>query len=203
MQLAYGHALTHDAAQGVTSDEHINAMPDGSRVVNSRKAYPAESRQRDTTWLVTNEAAEQRQIASKIPLGTFQPIRDADIWHNVAANLGRADMRQSATDFLRHGTAIRRGSIAALPAASVQAETRGQEGRQAPSFQQTQALHQAERVKWLHQAVGRVQHVLHQVNEVARERLREIARRHTPQQDQARKVHREQLRPRLGTSLRL
>ena len=109
VQLAYGHALTHDAAQGLTSDEHINAMPDGSRAVNSRKAYPAESRQRDTTWLVTNEAAERKQIASRIPIGTFQPIRDADIWRNVANNLGRADMRQSATDFLRHGSGIRRG----------------------------------------------------------------------------------------------
>jgi hypothetical protein len=165
-------------------------MPDGSRLVNSRKAYPAESRQRDTTWLVTNEAAERRQIAGKIPIGTYQPIREADIWRNVGDNLGRADMRQSATDFLRHGTGIRRGSMTALPAASVQAETREQEGRQAPAFQHAQELHQTQRVTWLHQAVERLQHALHQAHEIARERLRELTRRHTPQHDYERQVHR-------------
>ncbi len=192
VQLAYGHALTHDAAQGVTSDEHINAMPDGSRAVNSRKAYPAESRQRDTTWLVTNEAAERKQIASRIPIGTFQPIRDADIWRNVANNLGRADMRQSATDFLRQSSGIRRGSIAALPAASVPAATREQEGQRAPTFQQTQALHQAQRVGWLHPALERMQHTLAHVHEIARERLRAMVReRHTPDQDQQRRHERQ------------
>jgi hypothetical protein len=191
VQLAYGHALTHDAAQGITSDEHINAMPDGSRAVNSRKAYPAESRQRDTTWLVTNEAAERRQIASRIPIGTFQPIRDADIWRNVGDNLGRADMRQSATDFLRHGSGIRRGSVTALPAAGARAETREQEGLPAPAFRHVQELHQAQRVTWLHQAVERLQHTLHQAHEIARERLRELTRRHTPQHDYERQVHRE------------
>lgn len=28
--LGFGHAMTIDAAQGLTSDEHINAMPRGS-----------------------------------------------------------------------------------------------------------------------------------------------------------------------------
>jgi TrwC relaxase/AAA domain len=201
VQLAYGHALTHDAAQGVTSDEHINAMPDGSRAVNSRKAYPAESRQRDTTWLVTNEAAERRQIANRIPIGTFKPIREPDIWHNVANNLGRADMRQSATDFLRHGTGIRRGSMTALPAASVQAETREQEGRPAPSFQQTQDLHLAERVTWLDWAIERMQQTLEHVREVARERVRAMAwERHTPRHGHEHQAHREAHRPSQGMS---
>ena len=201
VQLAYGYAVTTDAAQGVTSDEHINALPDGSRAVNSRKAYPAESRQRDTTWLVTSEAAERKQIASRIQIGTFQPIREADIWRNVANNLGRADMRQSATDFLRQGSGIRRGSLTALPAASVQVETREQEGRQTPSFRHAQDLHQAQRLGWLHQAVERMQRTLAHVQEIARERLRAIAReRPTPDQDhQRRQVH----RPRQGLSLGL
>ena len=201
VQLAYGYAVTTDAAQGLTSDEHINAMPEGSRAVTSRKAYPAESRQRDTTWLVTNEAAERRQIASRIPIGTFQPIRDADMWRNVANNLGRADMRQSATDFLRHSSGIQRGAMTALPAASVQAETRKQQGRQTPSFQQTQDLHQAQRLGWLHQAVERMQQTLAHVQEIARERLRVTARqRPTSEQDhQRQQVH----RPRQGLSLGL
>jgi len=142
--LAYGFALTHDAAQGATSDEHIDAMPDGSHGVNSRKAYPAESRNRDTTWMVVNEAAERKQIASRVPIG--ERIRTDDIWRNVASNLGRPGIAETAMAFLQTGTDIRRGATMALPAASVQAETREQEGRPAPVFQQTQELHQAQRV---------------------------------------------------------
>jgi hypothetical protein len=199
VQLAYGHALTHDAAQGITSDEHINAMPDGSRAVNSRRAYPAESRQRDTTWLVTNEAAERRQIASRIPIGTFQPIREADIWRNVGDNLGRADMRQSATAFLRHGSGIRRGAMTALPAASVQAETREREGQRAPTFQHTQDLHQAQRLEWLHHALERMQHTLAHVREIAREQVRKLAwERHTLDQRQQQRLDHG---PRQGMSL--
>ncbi len=139
--------------------------------------------------------------ASRIPIGTFQPIRDAEIWRNVANNLGRADMRQLATDFLRHGSSIRRGALTALPAASVQAETREQDGRKAPFFRQTQYLHQAQRLGWLHQALERMQQTLAHVREIAWERLRVTAwERSTPERDRQRQqVH----QPRQGLSLGL
>ena len=69
VRLAYGYALTVDASQGTTSDEHIDALPDGSCVTHGLKGYTAESRHRETTWMVVNEAAERRQIAGRIPIG--------------------------------------------------------------------------------------------------------------------------------------
>ena len=78
----------------MTSDEHINAMPDGSRSVNGRKAYPAESRARDETYLVVNEAAERRQISARLSIGEYTPIRNEDIWRNVGDNLGRESTKQ-------------------------------------------------------------------------------------------------------------
>ena len=42
--LAYGHALTVDSAQGITSGEHINALPRGTAGATSFKTYVAESR---------------------------------------------------------------------------------------------------------------------------------------------------------------
>ena len=42
--LGFGHALTIDSAAGVTSGEHIDALPRGSAGINAFKAYTAESR---------------------------------------------------------------------------------------------------------------------------------------------------------------
>jgi len=44
LQLGFGYAFTVDAAQGVTSDEHINAMARGSAGANAFKTYVPESR---------------------------------------------------------------------------------------------------------------------------------------------------------------
>jgi hypothetical protein len=197
--LAYGYCLTIDAVQGATTKgEHINAMPDGSRSLTSRKANVAESRNRDTTWLVTNEAAERRQIASRLPIG--ERIQTEGVWRNVGDNLGRAGVTETATGFLRTGTDIRRGAVMALPAASVAAETREQEGRQPPVFQHGQELHQAQHVGWLHQAIERMQQTMQHVREVARERVRAMAwERHTPQHEH--QAHREVSRQSRGMSM--
>jgi hypothetical protein len=187
--LAHGYAVTIDAVQGATTKgEHINAMPDGSRSLTSRKANVAESRNRDTTWTVTNEAAERRQIASRLPIG--ERIRPEDVWRNLGDNLGRMGISETATQFLRTGSNIRRGAVMALPAASVAAEQREQQGRPAPVFEHAQDLHQAQRVGWLHQAMERMQQTMQHVREVARERLRAMAwERHTPRHEH--QAHRE------------
>ena len=38
LKLGFGHAMTIDAAQGITSDEHINALPRGSAGITAFKA---------------------------------------------------------------------------------------------------------------------------------------------------------------------
>ena len=57
MLLGLGHALTIDAAQGLTSDEHINALPRGTSGVTGFTSYVAESRARGTTWTLISEGA--------------------------------------------------------------------------------------------------------------------------------------------------
>jgi hypothetical protein len=47
--LGFGHALTIDAAQGITSDEYINALPRGTAGVTALTTYVAESRSSGTT----------------------------------------------------------------------------------------------------------------------------------------------------------
>jgi hypothetical protein len=61
--------------------------------------------------------------------GIFRPIKEADIWRNVGDNLGRAGVAETATQFLKTGTDIRRGSVIAIPAAHVQAESQQRNGR--------------------------------------------------------------------------
>lgn len=128
-QLAYGYAVTIDASQGITSSEHIDALPDGSKMTQGLKAYTAESRQRDTTWLIVNEAAERRQIAGRLPVGEYRPIREDDVWKNVASNLSQQSVKASALEFLRNGSEIQRGTTIALPAALEIAERRERAGQ--------------------------------------------------------------------------
>jgi hypothetical protein len=65
--LGFGHALTIDAAQGITSDEHIAAYPRGTAGVTAFKAYVAESRARRATWTMMPRArcSKQRSAAGR------------------------------------------------------------------------------------------------------------------------------------------
>ena len=54
--LGFGHALTIDAAQGITSGEHINALPRGSAGVRLQGLRRREPQPR-ATWTVISEAA--------------------------------------------------------------------------------------------------------------------------------------------------
>ena len=53
--LGYGHCLTVDSAQGITSGEHINALPRGSAGITAFKGYVAESRHEHTAWTMVGE----------------------------------------------------------------------------------------------------------------------------------------------------
>jgi hypothetical protein len=163
VMLAYGYAVTIDTAQGLTSDEHINAMVDGTRSIDARKAYPAESRNRDTTWMVINEAAERRQLAARIPIGEFRPIHANDVWANVAANLGRQNPRDGALDFLRVGTAIQRGTTVALPAALEPAERRERAGEERTTIRHRLERLALERSPGLRQVVQHAQSLVQRV----------------------------------------
>lgn len=68
IRLGYGDVLSIDATQGLTSTEHIEAMPRGSKAVDAHRAYTQGSRHRERTWLVTSDGAERREIAGRRPL---------------------------------------------------------------------------------------------------------------------------------------
>ena len=85
--LGFGHALTVDAAQGITSAEHINALPRGSAGITAFKSYVAESRSRGATWTVVSDAAVHEAEKRSRALGDAAPITAADLWKRVAADM--------------------------------------------------------------------------------------------------------------------
>ena len=98
--LGFGHALTIDAAQGITSDEHINALPRGTSGVTSFTSYVAESRSRGTTWTVIAEAAVYEAERHRQALGDITPITRDDLWARVAEDMSKKPYKSLATDLL-------------------------------------------------------------------------------------------------------
>ena len=62
-RLAYGDAMTINAAQGLTANEHIIALPSGSQAVTGDQAYIGGTRHR-MSYMVTSEAAERLAVRS-------------------------------------------------------------------------------------------------------------------------------------------
>jgi hypothetical protein len=98
--LTWGSYLTIDAAQGLTSDEHINALPGGSKAVTGRKAYVAASRHRVASYLVGSAGAELRQERERRPRGVPEPAtaeeRQRAAWANLVRNLGQSGAKEKA-----------------------------------------------------------------------------------------------------------
>lgn len=65
VMLGFGYAMTIDAAQGLTPDEHINAMPRGADLATGFTSYVGERRARGTTWPMTSEAATFKAVRNQ------------------------------------------------------------------------------------------------------------------------------------------
>jgi hypothetical protein len=98
--LGFGHALTIDSAQGITSDEHINALPRGTSAVTGFTSYVAESRSRGTTWTVISEAALYEAERHRQALGDITPITKDDLWARAAEDMSKKPYKPLATDLL-------------------------------------------------------------------------------------------------------
>ena len=109
IRLTYGDAGTIDSAQGITSDEHINALPAGSKAAQGFTAYVAESRHRARSWLVGSMGAEMREAQTRRPMGLPPPATAEEsrqqAWANVIRNLERQQPKESALAFLESGAA--------------------------------------------------------------------------------------------------
>jgi hypothetical protein len=188
IRLSYGDVLSIDATQGLTSSEHIEAMPAGSQAVNAYKAYTQASRHRERSWLVTSDGAERREIAGRRPLGDPRPIREADVWANMARNLARAPEKASALDFLEQARDLRRGAVRGLQAGLQPAEQRQAEGHDPFTLRETLQRRRdaarvaavAEQVEAVAQEQRRLQQRLAQTVLRVRETVRETVRAAAP-----------------------
>ncbi|BFL66265.1 MobF family relaxase [Roseomonas mucosa] len=109
--LGHGHALTIDAAQGITSQEHINALPRGTSAVTSFKGYVAESRARGTSWTMIAEAPTFEAIKRAKALGDATPITSADLWQRVGEDLSEKPYKPLGVDLLREMRSARAAAI--------------------------------------------------------------------------------------------
>ncbi|MEO8713915.1 MAG: MobF family relaxase, partial [Acetobacteraceae bacterium] len=103
--LGHGHALTINAAQGITSDEHINALPRGTAGVTAFTSYVAESRARGTTWTMISEGALYEAEKHRQALGESTPITREDLWARAAEDMAEKPYKGLGIDLL--GAALR------------------------------------------------------------------------------------------------
>ncbi len=135
-------------------------MPAGTQAVTAYKAYTAASRHRQTSYLVTSDGAERRDIAVRRPLGDPRPIREADVWANMARNLARQPEMPAALDFLERAHRVQRSAARALQAGLQPAEQREAEG-----LAKTTLAHTWQR----HRVVVRVAEMTDRLGDLARE----------------------------------
>ncbi|MBB2169966.1 relaxase domain-containing protein [Gluconacetobacter aggeris] len=101
LRLGFGHAMTHDSAQGITSDEHVNAMPRGSAGVTGFTTYVGESRHVYACWTVVAEGALREAETWARPLGDIRPITTEDLYTRLAADMGRHPYKSLAVDLAK------------------------------------------------------------------------------------------------------
>jgi hypothetical protein len=82
--LGFGHAMTVDAAQGMTSDEHVNALPRGVGSMTGFTGYVAESRAKGTTWTMIADGATFEAVRNKRAIGDITPVSSEMLWDHVA-----------------------------------------------------------------------------------------------------------------------
>lgn len=127
--LGHGHALTIDAAQGITSQEHIAAMPRGTAGITAFKSYVAESRARGTTWTMISEAATFESIKRGMALGDATPITSEDLWKKAADGLSQKPYKPLGIDLLNAARQNREAAIDSFIRLDHQVQTAELQGR--------------------------------------------------------------------------
>ena len=129
LKLGFGHAMTIDAAQGITSDEHINALPRGSAGITAFKAYVAESRATGTTWTMVSEAATLEAVKRGRAVGDPAPITKETLWHRVGEDMAAKRYKALGIDLLQGAREGREAAIDAFIAQSHLLQTLEADGR--------------------------------------------------------------------------
>ena len=124
VRAAYGTAATLATSQGATRTETIFSMPHGSTGIDGFNAYVADSRRIGRGYIVASEGAERRQITARRPIGTFEPIRQADVIRNIGENLSRQPQKTNAMELLGQAASFHRGALRDLQMGSEPGERR-------------------------------------------------------------------------------
>ena len=171
IRLTYGDAGTIDSSQGITSDEHINALPSGSKAAQGFSAYVAESRHRVRSWMVGSMGAEMREALTRRPMGLPAPDtaeeRRREAWANVTRNLERQSLKEGALAFLEGAAAETKQAARSLQAGLRKWEARAAAGEQATTLRRTFGERKAR------QALPRV---MEKLDEAAQQRAPVMAR---------------------------
>jgi hypothetical protein len=145
--VGFGHAMTVDAAQGITSDEHINALPRGTAGMTGFTAYVAESRARGTTWTMISDEATFDAVRSRRALGDLTPIKAEDMWSKVAEDMSAKPYKALGMDLLQAAREDRDLAVQSFMAAGhrvVTTELQGRSvGREARDRMQAEAVHKS------------------------------------------------------------
>ena len=131
LMLGYGHALTIDAAQGLTSDETIAAYPRGTAGLTAFKAYVAESRAQGMTWTMISEAAVHDAIRRGMALGDATPVTTETIWERVAEDMASKPYKALGMDLGRTARADREHAVDTFIAMNLRLEAMQARGRDA------------------------------------------------------------------------
>jgi hypothetical protein len=127
--LGFGHAVTIDAAQGMTSAEHINALPRGTSAITAFKSYVAESRARGTTWTMIAEGAVREAEKLSRALGDQRAITTKDLWARVAKNMADKPYKALAMDLVKATRRDRENAVDAFIRGSHRLESQRAAGR--------------------------------------------------------------------------
>ncbi len=107
--LGFGHALTIDSAQGITSGEHINALRRGTAGITAFKSYVAESRHVSQVHTIISEAAIFEAVKRERALGDRSEITPRHLWDRVATDMSEKPYKALGIDLV---AAIERGQEA-------------------------------------------------------------------------------------------
>ena len=143
MLLAHGDVLTIDSSQGITSDEHINAIPAGSSAVGGFKAYVAESRHRVRSYLIGSMGAEMREVRARRMAGLPTPTpqqAEREGWDNLVRNLEKKPAKESALAFLEAAAVTKRQSVKSFQGALRRHERLVADGQDATMARQGAAV---------------------------------------------------------------
>lgn len=89
-----------DAAQGITSGEHINALPRGTAGITAFKHYVAESRHVSQVWAVISEIAVFEAVKHSRALGNTSPVTLEALWDRMAEDMSRKPYKALGIDLV-------------------------------------------------------------------------------------------------------